>query len=119
MNPAHSSVAARSRWVRASLQGSVGRGRRVFSLGLLLWKRSCKLLTLHDQAPWVTVVILRRQRRPVAFCFRFGVGLVDNAQLDRVAAACAEEGRYEFMLTMAPLIVQGGTGSPINPLAVF
>jgi len=51
--------------------------------------------------------------------YRFGVGLVDNAQLDRVAAACAEEGRYEFMLTMAPLIVQGGTGSPINPLAVF
>lgn len=51
--------------------------------------------------------------------FRYGVGLVDNAQLDRVAAACAEERRYEFMLTMAPLVVVGGTGSPINPIATF
>jgi kynurenine formamidase len=51
--------------------------------------------------------------------WRYGVGLVDNAQLDRLSAACAEEGRYEFMLTMAPLIVMGGTGSPINPLAIF
>ena len=51
--------------------------------------------------------------------WRYGVGLVDNAQLDRLSAACAEEGRYEFMLTMAPLVVMGGTGSPINPLAIF
>lgn len=51
--------------------------------------------------------------------YRYGVGLVDNAKLDALSAAAAEEGRYEFMLTMAPLIVMGGTGSPINPLAVF
>lgn len=51
--------------------------------------------------------------------YRYGVGLVDNAKLDDLSAAAAEEGRYEFMLTMAPLIVMGGTGSPINPLAVF
>ena len=60
---------------------------------------------------------LSRGIHPVLW--RYGVGLVDNAQLDRLSAACAEEGRYEFMLTMAPLIVMGGTGSPINPLAIF
>jgi len=27
--------------------------------------------------------------------------------------------RYEFMLTFAPISVEGGAGSPINPLAVF
>jgi hypothetical protein len=30
--------------------------------------------------------------------FAYGVGLVDNALLEPLAAACAAEGRYEFML---------------------
>ena len=51
--------------------------------------------------------------------FAFGVALVDNALLEPLAAACAEEGRYDFMLTLAPLVVEGGTGSPLNPLALF
>lgn len=51
--------------------------------------------------------------------FAFGVALVDNALLEPLAAICAEEGRYEFMLTLAPLIVEGGTGSPLNPIAMF
>lgn len=54
-----------------------------------------------------------------AALFAYGVGLVDNALLEPLAAACAEEGRYEFMLVLAPLVVIGGTGSPLNPLALF
>ncbi len=49
----------------------------------------------------------------------FGVGLVDNSLLQPLSEACAEEGRFEFMLTLAPLVVIGGTGSPLNPIAVF
>ncbi|HEX4831095.1 MAG TPA: cyclase family protein [Trebonia sp.] len=49
----------------------------------------------------------------------FGVAIIDNCDLEDLAAACASEGRYEFMLVVAPLIVNGGTGSPANPLAVF
>ena len=30
-----------------------------------------------------------------------------------------EEKRYEFMLTLNPLYVEGGTGSPANPIAIF
>ena len=51
--------------------------------------------------------------------FAYGVGLVDNALLEPLAAACAEEGRYEFMLMLLPLVVVGGTGSPLNPIALF
>jgi kynurenine formamidase len=51
--------------------------------------------------------------------FSYGVALVDNALLEPLAAACAEEERYEFMLVLAPLVVSGGTGSPLNPLALF
>lgn len=51
--------------------------------------------------------------------FAYGVALVDNALLEPLARACAEEGRYEFMVTINPLRVMGGTGSPANPIAVF
>jgi kynurenine formamidase len=51
--------------------------------------------------------------------FAYGVGLVDNALLEPLAAACAEEGRYDFMLMVLPLVVVGGTGSPANPIALF
>ncbi|MBI4312589.1 MAG: cyclase family protein [Chloroflexi bacterium] len=51
--------------------------------------------------------------------FAYGIALVDNALLEPLARACAEEGRYEFMLTINPLNVIGGTGSPVNPIAVF
>jgi kynurenine formamidase len=49
----------------------------------------------------------------------FGMALLDNALLEPLSEACAEEGRYEFMLTIAPLRVPGGTGSPVNPIALF
>ena len=51
--------------------------------------------------------------------FAYGIGLLDNALLQPLAEACAEEGRYEFMLTVNPLLVVGGTGSPVNPIALF
>jgi hypothetical protein len=48
-----------------------------------------------------------------------GLPLLDNARLEPLAEACAEEGRWEFLLTVNPLNVRGGTGSPVNPIAVF
>jgi kynurenine formamidase len=49
----------------------------------------------------------------------YGVALVDNSYLEELTQTCALLGRYEFMLVLAPLRVSGGTGSPINPIAVF
>ena len=51
--------------------------------------------------------------------FAYGVALLDNSLLEPLANVCAEEGSYEFMLTINPLNVIGGTGSPVNPIAVF
>jgi kynurenine formamidase len=48
-----------------------------------------------------------------------GLALLDNADFEELAAACAEAGRWEFMFVAAPLVVLGGTGSPVNPLAVL
>ena len=48
-----------------------------------------------------------------------GVHLIDNMYLERLLAACAERERYEFLFALAPLRLEGGTASPLNPLAIF
>lgn len=48
-----------------------------------------------------------------------GLWLIDNCDLQALTETCAEKGRWEFFFTCAPLSVQGGTGSPVNPLALF
>lgn len=48
-----------------------------------------------------------------------GLHLIDNADLEALSLACAEEGRWEFLAAIAPLRFAGATGSPVNPLAVF
>lgn len=48
-----------------------------------------------------------------------GLPLLDNALLEPLATACAEENRWEFLLTINPLNIRGGTGSPVNPIAIF
>jgi kynurenine formamidase len=48
-----------------------------------------------------------------------GVHLLDNLDLDALATACADEARWEFLLTVAPLVLRRGTASPVNPIALF
>ena len=48
-----------------------------------------------------------------------GVHLLDNLALENLAAACAQRGRWAFQLIIAPLIIERGTGSAVNPIAVF
>jgi len=48
-----------------------------------------------------------------------GVHLLDNLRLDRLAEACAREARWAFQFTVAPLRIDMGTGSPVNPIAVL
>ena len=48
-----------------------------------------------------------------------GVHLLDNAELDRLAEQCARSARYEFMFSLLPLVLERGTASPANPLALF
>jgi kynurenine formamidase len=48
-----------------------------------------------------------------------GLWILDNANLEDVAAACKERNRWEFMVTMGPLRLHNTTGSPVNPIAVF
>lgn len=48
-----------------------------------------------------------------------GLPLIDNAELDALAAECERQKRWEFYVTVAPWNLKGGTSSPVNPVAVF
>jgi kynurenine formamidase len=48
-----------------------------------------------------------------------GVHLLDYLQFEDVRASCEQAGRWEFLFAAAPLRIRGGTGSPINPVAVL
>jgi kynurenine formamidase len=47
-----------------------------------------------------------------------GMPLGEMFNLEALAADCAEDGRYTFMLSAPPLEVTNGFGSPVNPLAL-
>ena len=48
-----------------------------------------------------------------------GVNIFDNTDLEALSETAARLNRWEFLLTAAPVRVTNGTGSPINPIAVF
>ena len=46
-----------------------------------------------------------------------GVHLIDNGGFEELSREAQARNRWEFLLTLAPMRVEGGTGSPINPIA--
>ena len=48
-----------------------------------------------------------------------GMLVSDSLNLEDLAKACEEEGRFEFFVTGLPLRLPGATGSPWNPIAIF
>ena len=45
-----------------------------------------------------------------------GVRLFDNLDLEALAEEAVRQGRWEFMLSASPIPVEGGVGSPMNPI---
>jgi kynurenine formamidase len=48
-----------------------------------------------------------------------GMPLIDNMALLNLSQACEEAGRWEFAFITSPLRIGGGTGSPVNPMAIL
>lgn len=47
-----------------------------------------------------------------------GVAMTEICQLDPLAAACAADGRWDFLYTAAPLKVARASGAPVNPVVI-
>ena len=48
-----------------------------------------------------------------------GIHLLDYLQFEALAAACERESRWAFLFLASPLRIAGGTGSPVNPIAIL
>jgi kynurenine formamidase len=48
-----------------------------------------------------------------------GTPIFDNCDLELVSREANRRQRWEFLITASPLAIQGGTGSPLNPIATF
>lgn len=73
---------------------------------------------VNDPLPSATV---EGWAMPLHMCCLVGMGvhLFDNLDLAALARACRDRSRWEFFFCAAPLRVVGGTGSPINPIAIL
>lgn len=54
----------------------------------------------------------------IAIC-AMGLALLDWSDVETLAEACGAAGTCEFLLTVAPLAIPGGTGCAVNPVATF
>ncbi|MEV6329194.1 cyclase family protein [Streptomyces sp. NPDC051909] len=48
-----------------------------------------------------------------------GIHLMDYLRFEDLVPVCARAGRWSFLCVVAPLRLTGGTGSPVNPIAVL
>jgi kynurenine formamidase len=48
-----------------------------------------------------------------------GLHLLDYLQFEDLVPACDRAGRWDFLFVAAPLRIGGGTGSPLNPIAIL
>lgn len=47
-----------------------------------------------------------------------GIAFTEICDLEKLAANCAEDGRYTFLYTAAPLKISQASGSPVNPVVI-
>jgi kynurenine formamidase len=105
-------VAAQQPLVFAGLEGSEAMAR-------FLWDSGAAAIACDNPAIEVSpgdpaVGSLHRRVLPL-----LGMALGELFVLDRLAALCASERRWEFLFVAVPLNVPGGVGSPANAIAVL
>jgi kynurenine formamidase len=118
------------RWARRAAEGAWAIGERAAGLdaSVIPWlrQRDVALMGTEDAVdvipfPAGTVITDPDDYRPVHnfVLVVLGMNLIDNCYLEPLAEAAAARNRWEFLITAAPLPVVNGTGSPINPTALF
>jgi kynurenine formamidase len=112
------------RWARRAEEGPWATGREAAGLhaSVMPWLRERGVSMLgSDYTNDVLPSLVEGVAQPVHLVtlVAMGMWLFDNLDLEAVAEAAADQNRWEFMFVAAPLAVPGGTGAPLNPLAIF
>jgi kynurenine formamidase len=112
------------RWARRAKIGpwNVGQSAAGLHASVAAWFKSRDIALLgSDAGEDVTPSQVEGISLPVHVLFIAGMGvnLLDNQDLEALASVANKLHRWTFTLTLAPLAVHGGTGSPANVLATF
>jgi kynurenine formamidase len=110
-------------WARRKETGPYERGRTGKDAGLdpsvIPWlKRQDIAILAADHPQYVSPSEVTGAVHDFALV-SLGIHLIDNCDLEALSEAAAARNRWEFLLTAAPLPIVGGTGSPMNPIAMF
>jgi kynurenine formamidase len=113
----------RSRWRRVDGPGIIARGMAGLDAECVPWLRERDIAVLGSDgiSDGLGGDAVAGWAMPIHQCViaAMGVHLLDNVDLLGLADACAEEGRWSFLLTVAPLRLLGATGCVVNPVAVL
>ena len=114
------------RWARRSKTGPWNVGAETAGLdpSVLPWlKRRNVSILGSETAQDATPPPMGSELGPLALhdfaLIVLGIHLMDDTNLEAISEAAAAHKRWEFLLTASPLPVRNGTGSPLNPIAVF
>ena len=112
------------RWARREKEGPwpVGRSAAGFHASIAAWMKARGVSFVgSDAASEVSPTMIEGVNLPVhtLLITALGINILDNHDLERLSETAAKLGRWEFMLVINPVPVVGGTGSPLNTLAVF
>jgi kynurenine formamidase len=112
------------RWARRAKLGpwNVGQNEAGYHASVAPWLKARGVSFLaSDDAQDVTPSLVEGVTLPVhtLAISALGVDIMDNQDLETVAETAAKLNRWEFLLTVAPVPVIGGTGFPANALAIF
>jgi kynurenine formamidase len=112
------------RWARRAKVGPwpVGRNEAGYHASVAPWLKQRGVSFLgSDDAQDVLPSLVEGINLPVhtLSITALGVDILDNQDLETLAETAARLKRWEFLLSVAPVPVTGGTGFPVNPLAIF
>jgi kynurenine formamidase len=112
------------RWARRAKQGpwAVGSNEAGYHASVAPWLKARGVAFLaSDDAQDVTPSLVTGITLPVHTLAIAGLGIdiLDNQDLEAVAETAAKLNRWEFLVTVGPVPVIGGTGFPVNALAIF
>ena len=112
------------RWARRQALGAwnIAQGAAGFHASVAAWMKARGVSVLgsdavEDVAPSMVEGVV--QPIHTLMLTALGVNLLDNQDLEALGETAARLNRWEFMLMINPMPVAGGTGFPLNAIAMF
>ncbi len=112
------------RWNRRDKQGAWNASQKTAGLhaSCAKWLKDRDVIILgSDAGSDVKPSLVEGAEQPIhqLVIIAMGMPIFDNLDLEALSEQSGSLKSWEFLVTAAPLAVQGGTGSPFNPIATF